>query len=190
MVRPTTLRLSRLRMPRLRHCDERVTARRFCRVLRKRSSGCAFELRNSRCTRQLDRQRWLSWWASPFKGLGTPVLCCIRRGLGSPKSPRTFLWFVGGAVLKDRRYPRQPGCGWRVSVCFGGWRCPFCFCCVWWLRVLAAVGWFLWWLSCLFGVESGEGFVVFRHCGYRCTPGWDEADSGVESVHVAAAGRP
>ena len=63
--------------------------------------------------------------------------------------------------------------------------------CVWRLWVLAAVGWRVWWLSCcLFGVESGECFLVFRHCRDWGAPGWDEADSGVESVHVAAPGRP
>ena len=72
----------------------------------------------------------------------------------------------------------------------GGWRCPFCRCCVWWLWVLAAVGWWIWWLSCLFGGESCDGFLVFGHCGYWCAPGWDEADPGVEPVHVAASGRP
>ena len=64
-----------------------------------------------------------------------------------------------------------------VAVC-GGWG-------------LAAVGWWVWWLGCfLFGVESGYCFLVFRHCGNRCTPGWDEANAGIQSVHVAAAGRP
>ena len=56
--------------------------------------------------------------------------------------------------------------------------------------MLAAVGWFLWWLSCLFGGESGYCFLVFRHCGDWCAPGWDEADPGVKPVHVATPGRP
>ena len=85
-----------------------------------------------------------------------------------------------------RTFPRLAGGG----AVAGSEPFPFSRCCVWWLGVLAAVGWFLWWLSCLFGVESGECFLVFRHCGYRCTPGWDEANPGVKSVHVATAGRP
>ena len=32
--------------------------------------------------------------------------------------------------------------------------------------------------------------MVFRHCGNWGTPGWDEANPGVKSVHVATAGRP
>ena len=57
--------------------------------------------------------------------------------------------------------------------------------------VLAAVGWFLWCCGlCLFGGESCYCFLVFRHCGNRGAPGWDEGHSGVEAVHVAASGRP
>lgn len=70
-----------------------------------------------------------------------------------------------------------------------GWQCchwwlafPFC---VWWLR-LAAVGW----LSCVFGVESGECFLVFGHRRDWGSPGRDEAHAGVEAVHVATSGRP
>ena len=55
--------------------------------------------------------------------------------------------------------------------------------------MLTTVGWFLWWLFCLFGVESGYCFLVFGHCGDWCSPGWDEADPGVKPVHVAASGR-
>ena len=55
---------------------------------------------------------------------------------------------------------------------------------------LTAVGWWVWWLSCLFGGESGYCFLVFGHCGDWCAPGWDEADPGVKPVHVATPGRP
>ena len=84
--------------------------------------------------------------------------------------------FIGSAFVAGYR---------RFSVS-GGW-------------VLAAVGWFLWWcgrdccgdLSCGFlCFESCECFLVFRHCGNRGTPGWDEANPGIKAVHVAAPGRP
>ena len=81
------------------------------------------------------------------------MLWRISRGQGSP---RALLWFVGGVVLKDRRCAREPSLGWRVAVLVQVVSrflsvVVVCGC----LGVLAAVGWFLWWLSCFLSVESG-----------------------------------
>ena len=40
----------------------------------------------------------------------------------------------------------------------------------------------------LFGGESGEGFLVFGHGGYRRTPGRDVAHPGIEPEHVTTPG--
>ena len=96
-------------------------------------------------------------------------------------------------VVRDRRYPRQhvlsDGFFYREHLCR---RLPALF--VFGGRVLAAVGWWVRWLGwrcgCFFGGESGDCFLVFRHRGDWCTPGWDERHACVEPVHVAAPGRP
>ena len=71
---------------------------------------------------------------------------------------KVLLWL---ALLFPAASEAQPGIA-DVPVnhlSIGGWRCwcrwlvVFFLCLV--VGALAAVGWFLWWLSCLFGVESG-----------------------------------
>ncbi len=49
-------------------------------------------------------------------------------------------------------------------------------------------GWLACGLSCLFGGESGCGFLVFGHGGNWHTPGRDVAHPGIQSEHVAAPG--
>ena len=42
-------------------------------------------------------------------------------------------------------------------------------------------------LSCLFGGESGCGFLVFGHGGNWCAPGRDVAHPGIQPEHVTPA---